>query len=204
MGELKELGITNETNKTEELFEMLLGNFWGVGYSKPSEYVSKYWNAYKKNSRNNNSRNGKIFEYILATLCVREGVLPFYMSAKVTFVPNAIFDLMFYSKEVGPICISAKTSLRERYKQAALEGLALKNVHRNALSYLVTLDEKESINVRKKIDRGDIIGLEKVVVATTEEFDELIDKLKTYDFSEPTKVNVIETNFIITKKTAVH
>ena len=144
MSVLNQLGITvGANNKAETVFNSLFPDFYQVQYSKPSEYVSLYWNAFQKQAEDNNNLNGKIFEYILATLCVRESISPLYLNARVAFVPNVIYDLMFYTLAHGPICISAKTSLRERYKQADLEAFALKNVHRKALSYLVTLDESE-------------------------------------------------------------
>jgi hypothetical protein len=129
---------------------------------------------------------------------VRENILPLYMSAKVAFVPNVIYDLMFYTAERGPICISAKTSLRERYKQADLEAIALKYVHRKALSYLVTLEANEAKSVKAKIKSGDVIGLDNVIVATSNDFNDLIAELKTFQFSEPPTVKVIESNQIIT------
>lgn len=144
--------------------------------------------------------NGKVFEYVLATLCIRENILPVYLSAKVAFVPNVVYDIMFYTSERGPICWSVKTSLRERYKQADLESIALKYVHRKALSYLITLDEKEANGVKNKIVSGDVIGLDNVIVATNPEFDELILELKEFVFSEPPTVKVIESNQIITKE----
>jgi hypothetical protein len=144
--------------------------------------------------------NGKIFEYILATLFFREEILPLYISAKVAFVPNVIYDLMFYTSERGPICLSAKTSLRERYKQADLEAIALKYVHRKALCYLLTLEEYEATRVKEKINSGGVIGLDDVIIATNPEFDELIASLKKYKFSEPPTVKVIESNQIITKR----
>ena len=144
--------------------------------------------------------NGKVFEYVLVTLCIRENILPVYLSAKVAFVPNVVYDIMFYTSERGPICWSVKTSLRERYKQADLESIALKYVHRKALSYLITLDEKEANGVKNKIVSGDVIGLDNVIVATNPEFDELILELKEFVFSEPPTVKVIESNQIITKE----
>jgi hypothetical protein len=120
------------------------------------------------------------------------------MSAKVAFVPNVIYDIMFYTSERGPICWSVKTSLRERYKQADLESIALKYVHRKALSYLITLEEKEAKSVKAKIKSGDVIGLDDVIVATNEEFNQLILELKEFEFSEPPTVKVIESNQIIT------
>lgn len=199
MNQLNTLGITiGKDNKAEIVFDSLFDDFRKVKYKNPTHYVTIYWDAFKNHKESNNNLNGKIFEYILATLFVREGLLPLYLSAKVAFVPNVIYDLMFYTAERGPICISAKTSLRERYKQADLEAIALKYVHRKALSYLVTLEENEARSVKAKIKSGDVIGLDNVIVATSTEFNELIKELKTFQFSEPPTVKVIESNQIIT------
>ncbi len=199
MNKLNQLGITiGKDNKAEIVFDALFADFMKLQYNKPSEYIAFYWQEFKKHPESNNNLNGKIFEYILATLFVREGLMPLYLSAKVAFVPNVIYDLMFYTNERGPICISAKTSLRERYKQADLEAIALKYVHRKALSFLVTLEENEAKSVKAKIKSGDVIGLDKVVVATNAEFDELILELKTYQLSEPPTVKVVSSNQIIT------
>lgn len=122
------------------------------------------------------------------------------MSAKVAFVPNVIYDLMFYTAERGPICWSVKTSLRERYKRADLEAIALKYVYRKALCYLITLEEREAQSVKVKIKSGDVIGLDNVIVATSEEFNELIAELKDFEFSEPPTIKVIESNQIITQE----
>ena len=162
-----------------------------VTYNTPSHYISKYWKAYAGHPEANNSTNGKIFEYILASLLIRENIIPLYLEARVAFVPNVIFDLMLYSKERGPICLSAKTSLRERYKQADLEAIALKNVHRRSLNYLITLHEREAKSVKSKIGSGQVIGLDDVIVATNPEFDHLIVILKGYEFIAPQKVEVI-------------
>jgi hypothetical protein len=199
MNKLNQLGITvGANNKAEIIFDALLPNFMTVKYKKPSDYITTYWEAYQKHPDGNNNLNGKIFEYILATLFVRENLLPLYLSAKVAFVPNVIYDLMFYTAERGPVCISAKTSLRERYKQADLEAIALKYVHRKALSYLVTLEANEAKSVKAKIKSGDVIGLDNVVVATSNDFNDLIEELKSYKFSEPPTVKVVESNQIIT------
>ena len=196
---LKELGIVigNDT-KAGLLFEELFPNFLNTNYEKPSDYVKACWNKYKSLETKNSNLNGKIFEYILATLCIRENILPLYMSAKVAFVPNVIYDIMFYSMEFGSICWSVKTSLRERYKQADLESIALKYVHRKAKSYLITLEENEAKSVEAKIKSGDVIGLDMVVVATSPKFDILVKELKQYKFEEPPLVKVIESNQIIT------
>ncbi len=198
---LKKLGIVlGDDTKAANVFDSLHPDFRQVKYNKPSEYVRLYWDLYAQKAQTNNNLNGKIFEYILATLCVREGILPLYMSAKVAFVPNVVYDLMFYSAERGPICWSVKTSLRERYKQADLEAIALKYVHRKALNYLITLNSHEAKNVKTKIKTGDIIGLDDVIVATEPEFDKMISELKEFVFTEPPTVKVITSNQVITKE----
>lgn len=196
---LNQLGIVlGKDTKAGKVFDSLFPSFMDVKYNIPSEYVSIYWNAYLKVPDMNSNLNGKIFEYILATLCVRENILPLYLSAKVAFVPNVIYDLMFYTAERGPICWSVKTSLRERYKQADLESIALKYVHRKALSYLITLEKNEAKSVKAKIKTGDVIGLDEVIVATEPEFDVLVAELKKYQFEEPPTVQVIYSNQVVT------
>jgi hypothetical protein len=196
---LKELGIVVGTDtKADTVFNGLFPDFRKVEYEKPSEYVRKYWEKYSELTEVSNNLNGEIFECILATLCVRENILPLYLSAKVAFVPNVIYDLMFYTKERGPVCWSVKTSLRERYKQADLESIALKYVHRKALSYLITLNKKEAKGVKEKIQTGDVIGLDDVIVATEPEFDALVQNIKAFKFEEPPKVKVIESNQVVT------
>lgn len=196
---LKHLGIVvSDTTKAGAIFETIIPDFRKIKYEKPSEYIKICWDKYLAVSDKNNNLNGKIFEYILATLCVREGLLPLYLSAKVAFVPNVLFDILFYCTERGPICWSVKTSLRERYKQADLESTALKYVHRKSLSYLVTLEAKEAKSVKEKIRLGDVIGLDDVIVATSPAFDELVEDLKKYRLAEPPTVTIITSNQDIT------
>jgi hypothetical protein len=65
-----------------------------------------------------------------------------------------------------------------------VEAIALKYVHRKALSYLITLEENEAKSVKAKIKSGDVICLDNVIVATSSEFDELIADLKKFQLSE--------------------
>lgn len=205
MSILKDLKIVSGgDNIASKIFEELFSySFYDVDYSKPSEYVQTYWNAYSsfcEERPSNPNNNGKIFEYILATLLIRENILPFFIGAKVAFVPNVIYDIMLYSKERGPICISAKTSLRERYKQADLEGIALKYVHRRSLCYLVTNHKREADSVKQKIKTGDVIGLDDVIYTISDEFDNMINSLKSFNLEEPEPIRIISSNQIVTGK----
>lgn len=137
-----------------------------------------------------------MFRFIFYTLLYREGIRPFYTQAKVAFVPNIEFDTILYSKE-RPVCLSLKTSLRERYKQADLEAIALKYVHRKAQCFLLTLDSKEAKSTKAKIPNGQLIGLDDVIDCNTEQIDNLIANLKNYSFCESTKIDVVTGNLVI-------
>jgi hypothetical protein len=199
MSQLKTLGVVSNGSKlAASLFTEIVPDFRAVRAKTPSEYVANFWDKYAARKAQNKDLNGKIFEYLLATVFVREGLVPFFLNAKVAFVPNVNFDLMFYTSDRGPICISAKTSLRERYKQADLEAIALKYVHRKALSFLVTLDRAEAEKVRQKINSGDVIGLEDVIVATSDDFDKLIARLQEFNLCKPPTVEVVKSSFTVT------
>ncbi len=160
---------------------------------KPSEYVSIFWDAYKNLGIEDNGLNGTVFELILACTLVKWEINPFFMQAIVQHVPNATFDLLAYDSELGPITLSAKTSLRERYKQSDLEAMALKQVHRRAQSHLITLNASEAKTQREKIKTGDISSLDSIVVATENDFDELITTLQAMNFVDPISIPPIKS-----------
>lgn len=162
-----------------------------ISYTKPSDYVRAIWNKVQM-SEMPQTMNGMAFELILACLLIKEDLHPFYMSAEVQFVPNAKFDLMFYSHEIGPIVLSAKTSLRERYKQADLESLALRAVYRRSKTYLITLNEAEATGVQRKIEEGAVTSLDACVVATSASFDKLIENLHSYRMIEAPTLPIVD------------
>jgi len=207
MGILKDLDIVKGDDlMASTIFENLFPNFFDIKYNKPSEYVNLIWDAYEKiksekvpkNAERN--VNGRIFEFIISTLLVRENIFPVFLNAKVAFVPNINYDIMLYSSQRGPICISVKTSFRERYKQADLEAIALKYVHRKSLTYLVTLSESGAKDVNEKIRKGDVIGVDEVIAAKTDNINALITSLKLYAFTDSPTKKVIESNQIITSE----
>jgi hypothetical protein len=113
-------------------------------------------------------------------------------------VPNVDFDFILYSKEYGPIVLSAKTSLRERYKQADLEDMMLRQVHnRNAKTYLITLNDSEAKNINTKIENGQLLGIDSVITATKPDFDKLLEDLSSLTFYKPKKVEIISGHRII-------
>lgn len=162
---------------------------------KPSETVKKLWQKYIKTEDCTNSLNGKILELIIAIILYNSEIMPFYTNAKVHFVPGVNYDILLFSKDNFPIVLSIKTSLRERWKQADLEALALNNVYRKAQTYLLTLEEHEAA---VRLDNKDEwLGLEDVIYCCSDKFDKLIDKLKEYKYITPEKIELIDAQAVI-------
>ena len=160
-----------------------------------NKFISELWCDYK--SDGNKSLNGSVFEGIIACCLYRAGILPFFKQAKLAFVPNICFDFIVYTKECGPIILSAKTSLRERYKQAALEGFMMRQVYRRSEYYLLTLDNRESTNINSKINNGEVLGIDKVIQVKSPEFNELIENLIKMHLVKPDKIEIITGNKIV-------
>ena len=186
--------------KNVQTYYDVFGTTWGDYIPISSAFVKESWDKLARSGKGGNpNTNGAIFEYLIYLCLDYNNILPFYIQATVACVPNAKYDIVLYTEENLLITLSIKSSLRERYKQADLEGWALRNVHRKALNYLITLDEKAAKGVLKKINNNHITGLDKIFVASAVEFDELIKSLSSYNFCSSKKFDVIETGKLIQK-----
>lgn len=196
---LKSLNLISG-EKTINVFDLLFKNILKKKITSSAGFISTSWKQFKGSSAYNSknySLNGNVFEGLLAVLFYRVGIYPLFRQAKMAFIPNVEFDFVAYSKEIGPIVLSAKTSLRERYKQADLEGIMMRQVHRRAKSYLLTLNAVEAKNINSKIKEGKVLGIDRVYVASEPEFDDLVEELKGYSLVEPPAEPVVESRRII-------
>jgi hypothetical protein len=146
---------------------------------QPSKYVEFIWSKAEKDDRLTRDVRGKFFELVIASCLIKNEIIPFFWQAQLEFVPLANFDLVVYTEERGPVVLSLKTSIRERYKQAEFEAQAMKDVHRRAKNFLVTMEKDEAVSLQAKIDSGVLSGIDGVVVANEKSFDELIELLKS-------------------------
>jgi hypothetical protein len=146
---------------------------------QPSKYLEFIWSKAEKDDRLTRDVRGKFFELVIASCLIKNEILPFFWQAQLEFVPLANFDLVVYTEERGPIVLSLKTSIRERYKQAEFEAQAMKDVHRRAKNFLVTMEKDEAVSLQAKVDSGVLSGIDGVVVANEKSFDELIELLKS-------------------------
>ena len=182
-------GITSKENPSCKLFLEICPDFLIDSELAPSQFMNKYWGLYLSSRKNSNSMNGAIFELLFSALLVNKRLTPFFIQSTVAFVPNVRYDILLYTSEHGPIGISLKTSLRERYKQADLEAYVLENVHRNSKSYIVTANESDSKSVNKKIKNGELLALDKVFFIGC--IDELFEILSKLTLILPPKVKII-------------
>lgn len=176
----KNLIITRELLNNHPLTEKL----------SPSEFISTYWHHYKHDYPSNNSTNGNILENLVILALAREGIDNIYYQTELAFVPTAKFDVFLYN-ERNSVALSIKTTLRERWKQADLEASALKQVHKEALCYVLTLSSTE-VRARRNANQT-YAGLDGFVLLDTKEFDQLIATLKTMSFNRAGDVPIINS-----------
>jgi len=197
MTNLTEIGLLpSRASRTSKIFEEKYSDILTRPMTTPSTFIKQAWGEYMQGA---SSLNGSVFETLVSCLLFRNLITPIFVQTEITFIPNIIFDLVLYSEECGPIILSVKPSLRERYKQADLEGMMLRHVHRHALSYLITADEKEAIKVNKKIDQGSVLGIDKVIYAFGKDMDTLIDSLTNFEYKIPQKVDVLTAQRVVTQ-----
>ena len=189
MRELSDINILGiKPTKTAQVFEDIFQDILSRNNETPADFIGTAWDQYgvenTRLNRSSNGLNGKVFETLIACLLYRENIKPIFVEANIAFIPNVTFDLVLYAQDIGPIVLSLKTSLRERYKQADLEGMFLRNVHRKAQSYLITMDAKAASSVNQKIRTGHVLGLDKVIYAGGNDLTQLIGELKQLYFHQ--------------------
>ncbi len=157
-----------------------------------SKFILAGYDWYKSNydtsAPKQRGKNGKIFEGLILDALYKAGVFPAYYQATVQFIPHVVYDILLYHPK-HPVILSCKTSLRERWKQADLEGLALKQVYRAAQSYLLTLSS-EGGRIQRLVERSEALGLDGCIVINTSDdyFDKLLKNLKELEFVEASPV----------------
>jgi len=189
--------VKGKETSTLELFNTLCPDFTLLRGKTPQTQLKSIWDALQRHEKSDNSINGKLFEYAIIAILINETILPLYVQAKVAFVPNIEFDLLLYSPH-RPIALSLKTSLRERYKQADLEAIALKYVHRKGQAYLLTINAKEAKKVNEKILSGDVIGIDGVIDCFSDAFDHFIAQLCHESWSQAGQIDIVTAATLIT------
>lgn len=145
----------------------------------PHITVSTIWDAYQKSGKTSNNKNGRMFEFAVCESLAQFGIGPLYYQCRFYGLPNDTYDIATWTRDGHPIIVSCKTSLRERWKQADLEGRLLKLKFPRAESYLITLQHQEAEVIRQKIAHGEAEGLNRVYLANSPEFDSFVEQMKS-------------------------
>lgn len=193
---LIEAGLAENSGQATQVFSMLQPSFDSIKAS-PSMYIRDIWEKFEALDGVNNNLRGSVFELLIGSIFLVNGLQPLYRQAEVTYVNNARFDYLLWENALRPISISVKTSLRERYKQADLEAWALKSVHKGAENYLVTLSQGEIATRQRKIEDGtEFSSLDSMYLATDPKFDGFVEYLKGLDFGSPQNVNPMASKYV--------
>ncbi len=144
---------------------------------------SEYSARYDTSDNANRGHNGSIFECLILEALLIHGIQPAYYQANLLNIPGVKYDIVLHNLR-RPVVISCKTSFRERIKQAYYEGLMFKNIHREGLSYVVTMDAKEGRREQRKVDRKEAQGADQIITVApgNSTFDELLDRLAAENY----------------------
>lgn len=162
-----ELGFPGKRNVSQKIYEEVFDR--SALTNETGTFVLAIDQACRARAQKMGKTQGQIsslagawLEYSMLLALHHQKMTPAYYQTELKVLPNNVFDLFLWTKEHGPVVISCKTSLRERYKQADLEGIALSKHYPNSRSFLITLDadKKHVANCQKKIMEGEITGLQ--------------------------------------------
>ncbi len=71
---------------------------------------------------------GKINEYLILLYFQNKGIINLYPQAYLFFIPDIRFDLVLFTETKRIMAFNFKTCLRDRYKQAMVEGQQIKKI----------------------------------------------------------------------------
>ena len=158
-------------------------------YDTPFHFFNHFWKQYEKSrekfkkinltlskvlDQSFRSINGSAFETIIGFLLIREKVNIISMDEYIKNVKYVKPDFIINSK-ISNFFLSLKTSVRDRWKQADYEALKYKIVYPKSKCVLIVNNEKDSLDIRGKIDQRCI---DEVTLANSIELNKLIDRLK--------------------------
>lgn len=164
-------------------------------YLDPHVFVARMMDLFAKNAptKTDRSVHGLYFEYVIGETLAMNGVEKMYHQAIVDHVSLAVFDWFLYHR-THPVSISCKTKARERWKQAAHEGFALKQVYTQATNYLVTIERLAKTEEKKEQAPQTI---DHFLVATDEKYTQAIRDIAKRGYTEAVSVSPVSRGTLI-------
>lgn len=163
-------------------------DYTGVPHKLVSAVMDEFGNATEtRGEQSKKNLRGAVFEFVIGEVLLLESVTPIYYQAQLLNVPLACFDWFLYHPKY-PVSISCKTSARERWKQAAYEGMALKRVYPQSLNYLVSIEPVAKIEEKKEEAPQTI---DHFVIASDPAFDDAIAEIKKLSYCIAERISPI-------------
>ncbi|MCQ9618851.1 MAG: hypothetical protein NOI47_000433 [Candidatus Phytoplasma pruni] len=156
------------------------------------QQLKHYFNQNNINSQSQKVIRGKINEYLILLYFQNKGITNLYPQVNLFFIPDIKFDLVLFTQKKRIIAFNFKTCLRDRYKQAVVEGQQLKKLDTRFEFYLLTNNETETQRLNKKINQGKIPGINKVINLFSNSANNFLQNLITTKFIPFSNINIIK------------
>ncbi|MDO8059354.1 hypothetical protein OC683_01860 ['Crotalaria aegyptiaca' phytoplasma] len=155
-------------------------------------FLNQYFTNYHYNSQSQKVIRGKINEYLILFYFQNQGISNLYPQAYLFFIPDIKFDLVLFTQTKRIIAFNFKTCLRDRYKQALIEGQQLKKLDTRFEFYLLTNNTVEAQRLNKKIHQGKTPGINRVIDCFSSQANIFLQILLTNQFIPFPDINIIK------------
>ncbi|BAD04474.1 hypothetical protein PAM_646 [Onion yellows phytoplasma OY-M] len=172
----------------KDTFNLSINEYMKTNYQQ----LNHYFNQNNINSQSQKVIRGKINEYLILLYFQNQGIIHLYPQAYLFFIPDIKFDLVLFTKNKRIIAFNFKTCLRDRYKQAMVEGQQLKKLDTRFEFYLLTNNEPETQRLNHKINQGKVQGINQVINLFSNSANNFLQNLITRQFIPFSNINIIK------------
>ncbi|WAN63370.1 hypothetical protein RS022_04810 [Candidatus Phytoplasma rubi] len=172
----------------KDTFNLSINKYMKTNYQQ----LNHYFNQNNINSQSQKVIRGKINEYLILLYFQNQGIIHLYPQAYLFFISDIKFDLVLFTKNKRIIAFNFKTCLRDRYKQAMVEGQQLKKLDTRFEFYLLTNNEPETQRLNHKINQGKVQGINQVINLFSDSANNFLQNLITRQFIPFSNINIIK------------
>lgn len=184
-----------KSQKRLHVYKQILSTLGGYA-GPPHEFVAKVEDVYEKRADElDRAVHGGVFELAIGETLAQAGARPLYHQASLHHVHYTTFDWFLYNPQ-APVAVSCKTKSRDREKQAVLEANMLRGIYPLATSYLVVIEPIKNTDHKQRMKTW---GVDKYVVATSSDYDQVVGEIAAQKYEEAVPVCPIENHSLLIK-----
>ncbi|PWV43953.1 MAG: hypothetical protein DF280_01640 ['Brassica napus' phytoplasma] len=172
----------------KDTFNLSINEYMKTNYQQ----LNHYFNQNNINSQSQKVIRVKINEYLILLYFQNKGIINLYPQAYLFFIPDIKFDLVLFTETKRIMAFNFKTCLRDRYKQAMVEGQQLKKLDTRFEFYLLTNNETETQRLNNKINQGKVQGINQVINLFSNSANNFLQNLITFQFIPFSNINIIK------------